>query len=701
MKKHVSYISQLGNTDCGIACLTMLFNYYNLSIDIVDVEKECSITRDGTTLLTMKKIAGKFGFSFSAYRYEFCQDLLDKSLPSILYNGNHFVVVSHKISSNKYLIMDPAKGKIKYTFEEIAKNFTDIIVTLKPSFSGRRTVKYTKWNFIFNKGSFILIMILILLVQILSLMIPKFEQYIIDNLFSTTQDITNKYFLVFCIIIFSYFLINRLRQITLLKYDINFIKNIIHNMSKKIFKIDLNFYEWHSAGEIAARFNSVEGINNLFVTGLTQVIIQSITSAISLFIMFNYSFSLTVFIMLLALIELITLFFLNRFSRSETAQYILHQNKTQSLLVETLNNILEIRCMGSHSLIQKELDNDYNEQFASYKRKTSFSNMMECFISSFTLALPLIICLVGIDLITKQKWTVGALAAYIAFSNNFISPFTSIALLIPGINSIKEIILRYKELMTFRESNYGESTNRENNFNELIVDKATYSYNLASTKKAFENISFKVNKGDFLAIVGFSGSGKSTLLKAILGVIQIDSGRISINNTNIYEIPQSQIFEFFSVVTQNPTCFHDTIRKNIDISGRFTDPEIWEALECSELKKDVENMPLGLNTIIGEHGQNISGGQKQRLAIARAILSNPSCIILDEATSNLDPITEKKIFENLKKKNLTQIIVTHHLSVLQNATNILVMKDGKPVEYGNYETLIKNNNWYFQNFYSI
>src|SRR5699024_4007344 len=144
-------------------------------------------------------------------------------------------------------------------------------------------------------------------------------------------------------------------------------------------------------------------------------------------------------------------------------------------------------------------------------------------------------------------------------------------------------------------------------------------------------------------------------------------GAIYINECDINRIAKKQIYKWFSIVTQNPMCLNDTIRKNIDFNGNFSDNEIWKALNLAELKEEIENMPLGLDTIVGENGQNISGGQKQRLAIARALLNDTEVIIFDEATSNLDQLTEKKIYNNLQKMKKTQIIITHRLASIYNA----------------------------------
>ena len=184
------------------------------------------------------------------------------------------------------------------------------------------------------------------------------------------------------------------------------------------------------------------------------------------------------------------------------------------------------------------------------------------------------------------------------------------------------------------------------------------------------------------------------MIKALLGAVEITQGNIYINDYDIKDISREQIYKWFSIVTQNPMCLNASIRKNVDITGRFSDEEIWRALETAELKDEIKNMPLGLDTIAGEGGQNISGGQ--RLAIARALISKTEVIIFDEATSNLDQITEKKIYDNLRATNKTQIIITHRLASIRSADRIYVLNRGKLIEYGTHEDLLKMKGWYYE-----
>ncbi|MDE5825760.1 MAG: ATP-binding cassette domain-containing protein, partial [Lachnospiraceae bacterium] len=354
------------------------------------------------------------------------------------------------------------------------------------------------------------------------------------------------------------------------------------------------------------------------------------------------------------------------------------QSKMQGDLIDTLGNIVEIKCMGMDNAVETNLQNNYQWLIAKFKEKTRVGNMMNCFTSMVNLGFPLAIYILGSFDVYEGNMSVGTLIAFVTLVGYFTSPFNTIIMLLPSINGVREVLLRYKELMNFRERNH-DGNAMDGEFSNIKMREVFYRYN-GGHDYALNNVSLDVQRGKRIAIVGSSGSGKSTLVKTLLGAVDIDQGNIYINNYEITEISREQIYKWFAIVTQNPMCLNASIRKNVDITGAFSDDEIWNALEIAELKDEIKNMPLGLDTLVGEGGQNISGGQKQRLAIARALIGNTEVLILDEATSNLDQMTEKKIYDNLKAINKTQIIVSHRLASIHNVDRIYVLNKGKIIE---------------------
>lgn len=694
MGKRVPYIAQLGNMDCGLACLTMIFNYYGLKGDIVDFGIDVHIGRDGMSLEMMKDTVKKFGFKFAAYRYEYKQENLNSNIfPAILFDGSHYVVLEKRNKKGYYIIIDPSKGRNKLKFEELRKAYSDILIVIMPD-EKEKTITRKKVDIKINRTALVMVGGLMLLMQAITLVVPLIVQNVIDGLSNNIIPNTPYMFGIVLLIICSYFLLSWIRQELILHIDMEIFKNLIFKMVEKLFKVDINFFEWHTAGDISNRFNNISQLNEIITCGITNVIIQVITSAICLFAMLYSSVQLTCVALFLALLQIVILMLINNKNLTCTKEYIYTQSILQSELVDVLGNMIEIKCMGMETAIDKNLKERYDVQIDSFKRKIKTNNLMTCFTSTINLIIPLIIYLVGSHFVFNGKITVGTLIAFVTLVGYFVAPFSNIVILLPSINAIKEILLRYKELINFRESSV-IGTEVNDDLQSIVVDNISYSYG-AINNVTIENISLDIRKGENIALIGISGSGKSTLIKVILGALQVQKGAVYMNGVNINDLSRKQIYSWFSIVTQTSMCLNGSIRKNVDIAGQFTDDEIWKALELAEVKDDVMGMPLKLDTVIGEDGQNISGGQRQRLAIARALISNTEVIIFDEATSNLDVLTEQKIYNNLKRSGKTQIIITHRLSSVYESDKIFVLNRGKIIESGTHEELITKKGWYYK-----
>ena len=325
--------------------------------------------------------------------------------------------------------------------------------------------------------------------------------------------------------------------------------------------------------------------------------------------------------------------------------------------------------------------------------KYYISDIMESVVGAFSIASSLILYVIGGYLVCDNRLELGTLIAFVTLAGYFTGPFQTLSLVVPQINVLKETMIRLKELMTYK-SNRKNGTQHINSFESMEMQQVTFSY-YGSTKPDVENVSMMLKKGEKIAFVGSSGSGKTTITKLLLNVFSHYQGQILVNGEDIKQICKEDIDRIFAIVTQVPMAMNGTIRENVDITNTLTDEEIYHYLDLVELKDDIEKFPLGLNTFVGENGQNISGGQKQRIAIARALALKPEVIIFDEATSNLDPLTERRICNNLKQLHITQIVVTHRLNAIQDADTIYVVEKGKIIESGTHVELLQLKGAYY------
>lgn len=262
MQKKVPYVAQLGNMDCSIACMTMLFRYYGLDVDIVDVGQVVHIGRDGVNLTQLKQATQQFGFKCTAYRYNKQKNILDSNLPAVVYSGSHLAVIGSKTVLGQYILLDPIKGKSIVNFEQIHDTFSDILITIRPEKRIKRKKCKPKLKVAINYKLVAGIISLMLLIQALTLSIPLVEQALIDSITQSQSLLNSAYILVGCIVIAGlYFFLSIARQKLMLRLDISFVKEIMTKMLKKLFDIDPSFFEWHAVGEIVNRFSNVQAAN--------------------------------------------------------------------------------------------------------------------------------------------------------------------------------------------------------------------------------------------------------------------------------------------------------------------------------------------------------------------------------------------------------------------------------------------------------
>lgn len=692
--KSVPLIRQMGTTDCGIACLTMLFQYYGFNIDISEMKARIKIGRNGVSLAKMRDIAEEYGFSFKAYSDYLEEQNLLSNLPVIMCSKeNHFVVVSER-KHGKYVVLDPVKGKLKMNYADIQNAFLNILVLIRPS----GNISYNKIKSDFqvpvNKTKFVIAILLTFIAQSIVLVPSLVIQNIVNVISYNEHDFAIiKYIIVAFLIAVLFFGVNLVKKKILLLLQNEIYEDTIFLMIDKIFNIDLSYFESHSSGDVESRFNSINDIYEFVSGALITTTVDVITAVFCGILMITQSSSLFLLIMILTVIQILIVVLLNRKARVKTKNYIADQSILEARMIEILTNIQQIRCMRIENLLCSSIKDDYTHLISRLKDRIKISDLMESIIGAFSMLSSILLYAVGGLLVFRGKIKLGTLISFATLAGHFTGPFQTLSLVAPQFNVLKETLIRLKELMNY-QSDYENGNERIEHFESIDLVKVTYSY-LGSAEPDIENITLEINKGEKVAIVGSSGGGKTTIIKLLLNVFSNYDGEILLNKKNIKNILKEDVDRIFAIVTQVPMTMNGTIKENIDLTNSLSEEEIYSCLEMVELREDIEKFPLKLNTYVGENGQNISGGQKQRIAIARALALKPEVIIFDEATSNLDPITEKKICDNLKKLHITQIVITHRLSAVEDADKIYVIDKGKISEFGTYAQLIKVKEGYF------
>lgn len=485
----------------------------------------------------------------------------------------------------------------------------------------------------------------------------------------------------------------------------SYIKNTVNylrtDIFSKIINKDIKDFSLDNSGKyISILYNDLKIIEDNFFNNLFQVISCFISFIISLVVLFSISPTIVIFISIFGVLGFII--------PNALSKKLVIQKNEYSQNLEQVTSITKDLFSGFEVIKGFNISNKINEIFktastnveTSKKKYSILEGIIRGFSLSFSVTIYLGVLLLGGYLMYKKSITVGTAIIIIQLSTHIVGPVKLSISLINQIRSVAMIADKIEEILEDTHDDF-ENTKLENFSKSICIENLNFSY--TEERKALDNINITFDKNKKYAIVGESGSGKSTLIKLLMRYYNDYKGKISIDNLNIKNIYSSDLYKNISMIQQNIFMFDDSIKENIRLYSNHDDKDILDACKRSGLDKLLNKLPNGINSLVGENGNKLSGGEKQRIAIARALINNTQILILDESTSALDNETAYNLeISLLNLENLTLITVTHKLikNILNRYDEIIVMKNGKIIEKGNFEDLI-NIKGYFYSLYTI
>ncbi len=562
----------------------------------------------------------------------------------------------------------------------------------------------------------ILVLILTLSSTIITILAPKIIGKTITILFEgfifkvknpiNKIDFSRIYKILFTLSIFYIFNIaaNYLQQYIMAGISQNLVKNIRTKMIQKLNRLHLRFFDSNSHGDILSRFtNDIDTISS----SLQQALVQVFSSVISI---------IGVIVMMLTISPLMTLLTiltlpLSILSTSFIAKQSQNLFRKQQKLLGEINGHIEESFSGHIIIKSYNREKDTIEKFTKINKKLYDVGWKAQFFSGIIMPIMnfisnigyVAIAVVGGIFVTKRLISIGNIQAFIQYSNQFTQPIIGISNIINVIQSTIAASERVFEILEEQELNY-TLTKREDSLSNIQsirgnikFDSVYFTYN--KDRRLIEDFNLYVEKGKMIAIVGPTGAGKTTLVNLLLKFYEIDKGKILLDGIDIKDISHKELRSFFGMVLQDTWLFNGTIKENIAYGKEnATDEEIIDSSKKAYAHHFINLLPDGYNTVINEESTNISVGEKQLITIARAFLRNPDILILDEATSNVDTLTEIHVQKAMLElmKNRTSFVIAHRLSTIKNADKIIVINDGKIIESGNHNQLIEKKGFYWE-----
>jgi len=568
----------------------------------------------------------------------------------------------------------------------------------------KEAFKHITWFFKLEWKKYLLCAILLIIVSVIPVFPTKFLGLAIDEIVNKTMtDIKLTFYVLMLLLLpISVYIVNIFYHYTInyLGHSLSF--KLRENYISHLFELDSEIYEEYTKGDLIARAsNDLQSLTMLATTFLQQVVYCSalIISALVMMIIIHPLLTLCS----IAFMP-IAIFFLNK-SRIKKRKYYkqhyeIYAQMTENVL-ETIEGVKTIRAYGKEEDDYKKtkiaIDNDVNSWWKILKFEAIYTPLFECvYLVAYTIAIGF-----GSYLVVIGDITAGSLVTYLIYVAMLSSPLITLSTVLNIINNVGIADERYYEILNREPKVHDDENSRTiNTFKTIEFNNVTFRYSFDSFD-VIKNISFKINNGETIGIVGPSGSGKSTLIRQLLREFNVTDGEILIDGTDISNYKIEDLHNLVGYVPQTNILFRRTVDENILIGNPYaTIDEINKAMEISDFKKDLPNLTYGSSTMVAEMGNSLSGGQRQRLSIARAIVKNPEILILDDSLSAVDAITEKNIIKGLQesREGKTNIIISHRFSAIQSADKIIVLQDGKITDIGNHKELLSYDNWYKQQY---
>ncbi|MCZ8156765.1 MAG: peptidase domain-containing ABC transporter [Leptospira sp.] len=700
-------ILQESADETASACRRMLLTHWGYEKVIESSDSKFPVYDSEVTMESWKETFSAIGQVFVLDKLKHRKELYNH-LFIVRWESNKFILVL-KFAPGQIKIVDPANGIRTISESEwdskSGKHAIVFVPKIKPIKNYLPSLNYFPGLFAFFKPNLSYLLSGILatfLIKVLEISLPLVTLYLIDNvLLREIKEFFVPVLVGVIILSFSQILFSYLRNNVLFYTASKVNQTIIVRFLEKLLSLPISFFESHTKGEILQRWEEIEGVTHFFSEHGTIRILDWIFGIIVFILFFFLSPSLLTVILLFIVPELILVSQISPLIERETKKESLRTAETLSYFIETINGNETVKNLGAVSVQRWDFEKRLTAQLNAESKRKYYSSILESSSMIFRLLTNITILLIGTYQILSEQITLGTLFAIIGLITYVRSPMVSI---VREGASYQRAKLAWRRLTDWDKLDSESSPDARFSRVEIpdingsiVLKEVSFEYKIGKREFGLSRLSLELESGKNYAFVGRSGSGKSTILKLLLGLHERSGGEILIDGISLDEIWMPSYRTRIGVVYQENPVILGTVRENIALSRpESTLSEIVEAAKLAYLHDQILNLPLGYDTELSENGVMLSGGQKQKLAIARVFLQKPSLIILDEPTAAMDRESEEKVLANLHRvfQDKTIVVVAHRLETIRKYDKIFVLENGELAESGTHRELISKNGIY-------
>ncbi|WP_335973234.1 peptidase domain-containing ABC transporter [Gaetbulibacter jejuensis] len=707
-QKHLqqTFTQQHDQSDCGVACLLSLIQFYGGTNNLEKLRELSGTTKQGTTLLGLYQAANKLGFTAQGNEADI-QAVIDHKEPLILHvvieeRLQHYVIC-YGYNEGKFIIGDPAKGITNYTKEELEaiwKSKTCLTLTPNKDFVKTETQNKNKkqWFFKLLKEDYRLISFSVILglgIAILGMVMAIFSQKLIDDILPSkdfTKLITGIALVAFLLLVRVIF--TALRDYFLIRQTKDFNNRIVDSFYSSLLNLPKPFFDTRKIGELVARLNDTQRVQRVISQIVGNVVINALVTIVSLGFLFYYSWQTGLIAFVSLPFYFVLVYSFNKRIINTQKEVMQGYAYSESNYITSMQGIATIKNNNRQTIFQK-----INQLiYGNYQERVFNLGKINVRLSVFSGVFS-VLFLMGILIYTSiqvynETMQLGELMAILGIAGSLLPSVASLALITIPINEAKVAFNRMYEYASMNKEQKG--TVEISDFNSLEIKNLTFRF--AGRSQILKDINISISKNECVAIVGESGSGKSTLAQILQNFYPFENGTIIVNNkTNLSEVKTKSWRNILGVVPQDVTIFGGNVINNLLLGKEDTPENVIKFCQDYGFEEFIKSLPQGYTTILGEEGINLSGGQKQVIALMRALYKKPKVLLLDEFTSAMDRKTEHFVLEMLNslKSELTIIFISHRLHSLPKiADRIYVLENGIISDFGNHERLMESKNFY-------
>lgn len=694
-------VYQMEATECGAASLAMILAYFGSHIPLEKLRIETGVSRDGCNAGNIMKAAKRLGLECHGYRRE--PEALRKLTPPCIihWNFNHFVVLEGFRGKHAYL-NDPACGRRKLTMEELDEGFTGVVLTfaVTPDFhrckSDNGTLEFLKER-LQGSGSAVAKMVFTgLLLVFPGVVLPVLSQVFMDKVIvGADMSWFRGVILFMAAAVLMQALLSFYRGALLQRLRSKMIMMSGYKFLSKLLRLPIGFFDQRYVGDLTGRADNNVSVCDFLAGDLADTALNIFSAVFFLVLLCVYSPLLTLIACAAAAINLV----IAKLGADSISKTVMKQRQDSGRLAGAVCAGLSI----TGTLKASGAENEYTGRILGYSAKEAVTEQRLNRLQQIISVVPGVVTqlssvgvlLAGAVLVIRGEFTVGMLLAFNSLYSSFSQPVDQLVGMVQKIQTVRADISRVQDINNYGADPKFSSTAVQKNTSKLEgrVELRDISFGYSTLEKPLvQGLSFRLNSGSSVAFVGPSGCGKSTLMKLLLGFESPVSGKIYYDGKDIESLDKRELRKKFGVVLQDGKLISGSIFENITITApRATVKDVNAVAEAVGLKDDIDRMPMGLHTVLSEDCGTISGGQQQRILIARAIISKPSILFFDEATSALDNITQAMVCSSLEKLNATRIVIAHRLSTIMKCDRIIVLDSGKIAEQGTFDELMAAN----------